>query len=199
MKKLILKTALLTLAALICVSAMLYGFFALFFPGKIGNLFDGLGRGDIAVAYYELQYQKTSEFDDLVDISTRLDARADSHKAKKYLKILVKHENFEEFCSKRDEENKNPLKSKDFFYGKLFIATKVCDGIENAVLVGREAVKYNYNEYNPFRIALNEQDFLTAADLRAIRAELIRLRGRTTTQGRIYVEEDMKIVEELLK
>lgn len=199
MKKLILKTALLTLAALICVSAMLYGFFALFFPAKIGDLFDGFGRKDIAVAYYELEYQKTSEFDDLVDICTRLDARGDSHRTQKYLEILVEHQDFEEFCSNRDKANTNPLKSKDFFYGKLFIATKECDGIDEAIIVGREAVKYEYNEYNPFRIALSEQDFLTDAELRAIRAELKDRKGRTTTQGKIYVENDMKIIEELLK
>ena len=164
MKKLILKTALLTLATLICLSAMLYGFFALFFPVKIANLLDGLGREDVAIAYYELEYQKTSEIDDLVNICTRLDARNDSHKAQKYLEALVEHEEFEEFCSKRDKENKNPLTSRDFFYGKLFIATKVCDGIDEAIAVGEDAINIGhnqYNEYNPFRIALNEQDFLT--------------------------------------
>ena len=90
MNKLIVKTALITLAVLLAVSSMIYLCFALFAPSKMSEFYDGLGSGELSLHYAERAYEKSGEEGDLLIVVRRAVAA----------KIPKKPQNTVPFCLK---------------------------------------------------------------------------------------------------
>lgn len=65
MKKLVIKTAGITLAFIVVFLAITYGVFALFFPKNTAYFYDGLGYDKIAVKYMLKAYDKSRDIKDL--------------------------------------------------------------------------------------------------------------------------------------
>ena len=59
MKKIVLKTASITLAAIIAVALIVYGVFALFFPYNLASFYRGVSNYDLALKYSERGYSKS--------------------------------------------------------------------------------------------------------------------------------------------
>ncbi len=101
MRKLVIKTAVITLASLLVALAITFGAFALFAPRSLAGFFDGVGNYSASVFFYEKQYGNTEDFNDLVVLVDKIDDVSDGERAKKYLAILINHADFEEFCSNK--------------------------------------------------------------------------------------------------
>ena len=101
MKKLVIKTAVITLASILVALAITFGAFAMFAPRSLAVFFDGVGNYSASVFFYEKQYLKTENFSDLVELVNELDDANDSERAQKYLGILIAHEDFENFCANK--------------------------------------------------------------------------------------------------
>lgn len=97
MNKLIVKTALITLAVLLAVSSMIYLCFALFAPSKMSEFYDGLGSGELSLHYAECAYKKSGEEGDLLIVVRRAVAAKNSKKTAKYCAVLF--EKFPDFVS----------------------------------------------------------------------------------------------------
>ena len=97
MNKLIVKTALITLAVLLAVSSMIYLCFALFAPSKMSEFYDGLGSGELSLKYAERAYEKSGEEGDLLIVVRRAVAAKNAKKTAKYCAVLF--EKFPDFVS----------------------------------------------------------------------------------------------------
>ncbi len=197
MKKLILKTALITLASVIGLSAVIYGVFALCFPLSLANLFENMGMDGVAVAYYRLNYEKTGDIVDLGDVCVKIEISDNAKKAERYILELVEHKDFNSYCTEKDSE-KSPIKSRDFFYGKLVIASKKNSGIEKAIERAKNCVSEDYTEFNPFRLMISEENLLDREDLLLVKEELNSLKKTLSLTEQLILEEDLELINQLL-
>ena len=159
MKKLVLKTALITLCSIIALLGILYGVFALFFPKTLAKTFEALGSDNAAIHYYEKQYEKTEDLQDLITLCAKLDVYEDTERAEKYLTILVAKPGFYSTCL--DSDVSGQISNEEYFEGKWVVATYLKDGInkaiENSIFSIRKG-NYRYSEYNPFYILYTDSN-----------------------------------------
>ena len=65
MKKLVVKTICLSLAFLLGSICCAFGLATIFVPGRVGDIFDGVGAYSASVFFYEKEYRKTEDINDL--------------------------------------------------------------------------------------------------------------------------------------
>lgn len=121
MKKLVVQTACLSLAFLLGSMFCAFGLAAIFAPGRVGVLFDGVGEYSASVFFYEKQYKKTGDVEDLYTLVSNLDVYSDSVRAERYFTKIVVHDGFKTLCEKLDEDSTG-LSTKDYCYGSLCFA-----------------------------------------------------------------------------
>lgn len=157
MKKLVLKTALITFACIIGLTALLFGIFALFFPKTLGNAFDKIGGYSASMHFYEKQYEKTQSLDDLYTLCIKVDGYNDAARAKEYLGDMVKHQDFLEFCKKYD--GNNVVSTEEYLESKFVTAVYVNDGIEEAMNQMLICTVNGYTEFNPINMLYTDTSF----------------------------------------
>lgn len=92
MKKVILKTASITLAAVIVAALICYGVFACFFPYNLASFYRGVSNYDLALKYSERGYQKSATHDVselLIVVYDAIDAQNDKQIEKYAAKSLL--------------------------------------------------------------------------------------------------------------
>lgn len=99
MKKIIIKTAMITLASVIVLLALAFGIASLAFPKNMSQICENMGNYKLAASYAERQYSYTGSTEDLYRC-TRLYIRiGDRSNTIKYCKKLVEKEDFKECCA----------------------------------------------------------------------------------------------------
>ena len=116
MKKLVIKTALITVVSIIGAVIIAFGAFAMFAPKSVASFFDGVGGYSASVFFYERQYEKTGDFSDLVVLVDKIDDYTDPDTAKKYLKIFIEHQEFENYCAGKNATKY--LSLADYYLGR---------------------------------------------------------------------------------
>lgn len=84
MKKLIVKTALVTLGSLLAVFLLLLTAMTMYAPRTMASLLDSVGNRSLSLWYTELAYQKFGETDDLTDVFDKAVAAEDTERTVKY-------------------------------------------------------------------------------------------------------------------
>ncbi len=155
MKDLVVKTVLITLAFIFSIILLVFGALALFSPITLADTFDGTGGYSSSIYFYEKQYKKTGDIEDLALLAIKVNQDIDAQLAEQYLGELVSHEKFAEFCA---EEEGKELSNREFYYGKYAVALVKNDGFDKALEVAEEFVKANgYTSYNPYSVLIIEQ------------------------------------------
>lgn len=155
MKKLILKTIAITLASIIGASLLVFGIFALFFPAPLARFFEGSGGYSASIHFYERQYKKTGDIDDLAEFVVKIDEDKDSDLAEEYFYKLITHEDFSNFCFEQDLLNLSHISTKEFYMGSYASILVMNGKFEDALDFSREFVNDNgYTEYNPYSIII---------------------------------------------
>ena len=189
LKKLVIKTALITLASLIGAMTIAFGATAICAPGFTAGFFDGVGNYSAAVFFYEKQYQKTSDVDDLVVLVDNIDYRWDLNSAEKYLNLLLAHVDFDDFCA----QNQNGFSQKEYYYGNYALVLAKKGKFSVALSVSTIYVnECGYTKYNPYRVLILDYNGATTEQLNQILDKLTALTGSisdTTQQG--YLNEDI--------
>ncbi len=206
MKKIIIKTALITLASIIGAILLTYLMIALISPKTMAEGYGKLGNYKLSVKYYEKQYNKTEEISDLYVLVTAIDEKQDYTKAQEYTAELISHPNFDKFCKIQDgvlnadgEEIVNPpektdgVTTKEFVYGKRAVALAKNDfsfAIEFCLSYCEEA---GYTSYNPFRIIIIElKGELTSAQKEELEIEMRSYQaGVEDAETRLIIDEDL--------
>ncbi len=149
MKDLIVKTVLITLASLVGVFLLTFGALALFSPITLAEVFDGTGGYSSSIRFYELQYEKTGEIDDLAILTVKINQDVDAELSEKYLEELINHPDFDSVYG--------DLSNKQFYYGKYAVALVKNDKFSYALAHADNFVKANgYTAYNPYSVILVE-------------------------------------------
>ncbi len=171
MKGLIVKTALITLAIIFSVVLLVVGALSIFSPITLAKGFDGLGCYSLTTYFYEKNYQKSEDIEDLALLAIKLNQDSDGEKAEKYLKELVRHENFNEFCASEQGGN---VYNKEFYTGKYAVVlvknSKLIDAIDVADVF---VLENGYTDFNPYSVLLIEcGKNLSVEDLNLIKGKL---------------------------
>lgn len=179
LKKLVIKTAIITLASIIALMGLLYGVFALFIPKPLGDLFYKSGNYTAGMYYYEKQYNATKSTEDLWTLCLNVDVYGDSVRAEKYLTEFKSNPKFESNCAKLDEGNTDAMTTEEFIEGKLVCAIYINHGIDQAVSTAYDCVKAfdlvggEYTTYNPFFMLYSDPNFLLGVpELTKIRVQI---------------------------
>ncbi len=192
MKKLILKTALITLGTIIAVLCILYGVFALFFPLNMASFFDSLGMRDATVSFYELHYENTGDIADLGVLCVKVDECNDAVRAKKYLTILTSSEDFDSYLEDFDKQSNSTISGKEYFNGKLAIAIQKSQGVEEFLTFATKAVDEGYTEFNCFYLALSIDGLFEEEELALVGDALSGLEASLTSSEKTYLERDLE-------
>jgi len=124
LKKLVIKTVLITVAALIGAMALTFGAMAIFAPRSVAGFFDGVGNYSASVFFYEKEYEKTDDIEDLVVIIGKALANDDNEKAEKYTKELLEREDFSSYCLECDKDLKQGEMTTEEYYNVLYKIVK---------------------------------------------------------------------------
>ena len=192
MTKLVLKTVLITVAAIILTVAAAYMCLALFFPKTLAKGWEAVGSYDLSVKYYEKQYEKTEDISDLSALCVKIDAEKDASRAVKYLKLFTENADFLELCEKNDADGVYGFTAYEIYFGKYAIAAYYNSGIPAAVDVAKAATQSGYTEHNAFYVILSGVKTLTASDGQAISAAVSEIKGGLTDDSQIeFAERDI--------
>ncbi|MBQ9734457.1 MAG: hypothetical protein IJV95_01235 [Clostridia bacterium] len=114
MKNLVIKTIVITLAAIVSLLAITFGTLTVFTPKTLGGVFDGAGNYSAAVFFYDLQYEKTGDIEDLAVLVDETYGFGDKENAKKYIAVMLKHKDFETYGSRKTQTG---ITLKDYYLG----------------------------------------------------------------------------------
>ena len=199
MKKTILKTVAITVAVLVAVTCLLYVCLMIFSPVTLGKLWDGLGSYDLSVKYYEKQYDKTGDINDLSAFTVKLDEKGDAERTAKYLSVMVDREDFNSFCTKSDDNSGYGFSARDYYYGKYTVATFYFGGLDSALNVAEKCVNEKYSAHSPFYVLMAEAEELKKADADRIAVKIgeIILTGRLSAEELINANSDISFAYKL--
>lgn len=200
MTKLILKTAAITLAAVIVFLGLVFGAFALFFPRPLARFFENAGNLSAAAVFYERQYEKSGEPGDLAVLCDVLDEHTSPEKAEKYLGEFVYSDEFESFCADYDETyGVYTYSARELYQGRYvvarFINSGASSGVESALAFTEEG---GYTEYNSFYWLITDGGLIFSEnDVSVVKAALDSL---SLQDGeRAFLERDIALCGELLQ
>ncbi len=158
MKKLVIKTTLITLISTICALIITFGALCLFAPATVAGFFDGVGNYSASVFFYERQYEKSGDINDLDKLLVKVYGAKDYALSEKYSKMLIEHKHFDEFCQSKPAST---VSNVEYYYGCYALSLAYNDNFSGAVTVGSEFVaEYGYTQYNPLRVL--KTNYLTA-------------------------------------
>jgi hypothetical protein len=197
LKKLVVKTAIITLASLICTLLIAFGALAVCAPNYLGRVFDGTGNHSVAVFFYEKQFEKTGNVDDLNTLVLKLDVKDDSQKAEKYYKKIIEHSDFESLCQSQNSQN-GLIGAKDFYVGQYVLSLAYNGKFEDAVAYSKDYIGASYQKNNPFQSLI--YNYLTSDKVDQINAVKVALeeveQGLTETSQ--FLTEDKAYIDTLI-
>lgn len=152
MKKLIVKTALITLASLLAVFLLVLTAMTMYAPRTMATLLDGVGNRSLSLWYTEFAYQKFGEVDDLTNVFDKSVTAEDYERTIKYGNILIGREDFSDICASQDGVN---VSYKNYVYGNTALAMYAEDYNDEEVLSFASATANGeYPDYNAYQMLL---------------------------------------------
>ena len=196
MSKLVLKTAAVTLAAIIFLCALIFGAFVLFRPVSLARLFEGAGNDSAAAYFYIRSYEKTGDFSDLALLCEKIDEHDRAEDAAKYLSLFIENEKFADYCEEYDSKYSSAYSAREAAYGRLTVSIYLSEGIDSAILKAKLLCEGNYSEYNPFYWLITDGSLsFSEAEVAAIRTALGEI--ECDESEREFLERDIALAGEL--
>ncbi len=198
MKKLVIKTSLITLACIVGASIIAFFSLWLFSPKSLGKVFDGVGSYSVSVYFYEQSYNKSKDIVDLALLVDKLDENTDNERLETYLEKMVTADSFDEYCLSQDSGQTGLISTKEYYTGIYAITLINNDKLDTAIDFMTGLVKKDgYTENNAFRTVISEfsQDKTVLNKcLTAITNEYDNLTG----EGVIFATNDIDDINNLL-
>lgn len=195
MTKLVLKTVLITVSAIILALAVAYLCFAVFSPKTLAKGWEAVGSYDLSLKYYEKQYGKTEDISDLSIVCVKADAEKDAARAVKYLKLLTENAKFSELCDFEDTDTASAdygFTAYEIYFGKYAISAFYNADITAAISVAKTATQNGYSKHNAFYVILSGVKTLTASDGQAIAAAVSEIKSGLTDGEQIgFADRDI--------
>ena len=200
MKNLIIKTCLFTLGGVVLLLALLFGVFVIFFPSVLANTADKLGNYDVAIHYYEKQYDKTQSLDDLFVLCKKLDVEKSPEDSKSYLSVMINSDGFVDFCLAQDKGGED-MACGEYLTSKYVCAIYECGQKGLSIIVAKDMVEeYGYTSYNPFyTLTVRYGESMTDDELNELKTAINEVKVGLTGSQLETAENDLLYIEELLK
>lgn len=172
MNRLIMKTALITVASLLALLVLLTGALCLFAPGVMAKTASKLGLDGAALYFSEKQYVKTKEEGDLEDLLYRANAAGAYDKLVKYSLDMIDAENFDEFCAAHPASTPD---YKSYVIGSYVLSLMLTGNTDGALseaarLYAREYA--GFTAFNPFDVLAKNATRFTTEQKNALLAVL---------------------------
>ena len=193
MKKLVLKTAVITVAAVILTVAAAYFCIAVFSPRTLADAWAGAGNYSLSVKYYEKNYGKTNKIADLALLCDALDEEKDAVRAAEHLKTLTENAGFADYCASEDANGGYAVSAYEYYYGKYAVAVYYSGGINAAIEVAVAAVANGYTENNAFHVLLLGVKLLSPSDRAAIAAAIEGIKDGLTGAAQGFADNDIAL------
>ena len=152
MKKLVIKTVAIVLSIIVGVVAITFGVLCLTTPKTIAKGFESLGNYSASKYFYEMQYDKTENVDDLLVLIDNAYGHNDKTNLQGYLSELIGHKKFKKFCT---DKNANLLsggmKTEEYysaFYASVLFDNGNFDGAKDFCASYVDTM--GYTKFNPF-------------------------------------------------
>lgn len=201
MKRLVIKTVVITIAAIVVLTTAAYFLTAFISPKTLADGWKSVGNYTFSVKYYEKQYQKTENIEDLANLCIILDVKGDNVRAVKYLKLLTEREDFVKYCENKDAEGGFKMTTYEYYYGRYTVATYWMKGIDSAVDIAKRVFGSNgkYTENNSFYILLTEVETLSKSEAEKISSEIAAIKVRLTdSTQREYAARDIEYANSIM-
>ena len=118
MKKLVLKTAFITLAVTVVLALSVYGILSSFTPALMMRITDALGLEGASGDYAYAEYERSGDVDYLARAFEYAAANGKDKKAEERFALLYAHEGFSALCEKRDAETGEEIGYRAYICGQ---------------------------------------------------------------------------------
>ena len=194
MKRLIVKTAGITLACIIVFCVTAYFAVALISPRTVADAWESVNSYSMCVRYLEKQYNRTGEVGDLAYLCTKINGKTDAS-AKEKLSRLLADDGFSAYAENADGSGSYMFTTTEYFSGKLALACYYSVGLEDALDSAENSVKtFGYTENSAFYCLIIGADDLTAEQLSAIGDRIGALEGLSEDE-QVFANRDISFTE----
>lgn len=197
MKKLVIKTTLITFVSFVCTIVAAFGAFAIFAPGSVAGFFDGVGNYSASVFFYEKQFEKSGDIRDLKTLVDKINRENDLELAEKYLALIVNHEDFDAFCEDEDAKHKN-FTTKEYYVSEYALSLDGNGKLSEALSVSESFVTDNgYTKNNPFRFLVAKYANSGDAESKTAVKTALESVGKQSfaEQQQLYLDEDLENIK----
>lgn len=199
MKKLVIKTASITFAALLLLGILCYALVACVFPLTLANIYDNAGCYGKSIKYYEKQYEKTKSTDDLAELCVKLYDNDDYDRAKDYLAELIADANFDEYCTNA-EKIASDMTVGEFYRGIYVISVFYSEGAAASVGRAVEIIdERGFSDYDVFYLLIVEcKNDLSENDKIAVKTAVESAAEKLAddSKEKLYAERDLNLLRE---
>ncbi len=166
MKKLIIKTIVITLSSIISLVSVVFGALCAFTPTTIASVFEDMGFYRQSVFFYELKYEQSNKIDDLIVLVDKAYGNDDVQSLEKYLGKVIWHKDFYSYCQNKDAELPiGEMPNQEYYIGYYATVLIKNSKFDNALNMAKSYVeKFGYTEFNPIRTIVNESFKLLTAE-----------------------------------
>ena len=200
MKKLVIKTVIITVIAILAVCIAVMSAFWIFKPRVIAKMFDDLGSYKASQYFYEMQYNKTGEISDLLELIDNAYEKQDSMGLRTYLGKLISDNDFNAYCNSQNSGiAPNSIKAEEYYAGWYAEILYETGDINLAIAFAKTYVLNNdgsvnmgYTQFNPFRTLANKNLELTEPQKQALKNAILDLQASITDEFELgYISEDL--------
>lgn len=151
MGKVILKTALKVVAAVLGALVLAFGVMSLAFPRTMAQIFEKFGSYSVAAGYSSLSYTYYGEVGDLGRCFEDSVFAYNDGDTVSYGEKLIKHEKFNELC---EERKSSGIDYKQFVYGNISAAKYRKGDLDGAIAAALAGDAENVNAFGTLTIAV---------------------------------------------
>lgn len=200
MKKLVIKTVFITVMSILIVCLAVISAFCIFKPRVIAQMFDNFGNYNATQYFYQRQYEKTGEIEDLLMLIDNAYEKQDNVALRNCIGQLIADDEFKSYCiNKNLAVAPGNIKTEEYYaswYAEVLCITgDFADAVafsNTYVLKDDGSVNMGYTKFNPFRTLVNIKSNLTQAQVnvlkQAIQEKLVSITD-VTELG--YIAQDL--------
>ncbi len=163
MKKLVIKTTFITIISILAVCIIVMSAICAFKPRTIGKMFENLGNYEASQYFYQRQYEKTQEIDDLILLIDNAYEKQDSQKLVVFVRALINSKDFYAYCqSKNSKLAPNQMTTEEYYFG-VYVELLLSEGKFDKAIKSAKAyvvkddgsLELGYTKFNPVRVLVS--------------------------------------------
>ncbi len=166
MKKLIIKTSIITVLSVLVAAILLVTTLCIFAPKTVSDYFYSVGNGNLSVSYMEKAYNKNKSADNLEELIFKANENEDYSRVVKYSEIFINREDFTSYANNKPSVA-GQMTYEEYVYGNYVIALYNTGATKEVIFaVADKTVESEYSEYSAYSsliygVDITDVEFLT--------------------------------------